>query len=121
MSIPSPSVPIGIYGIDKSAPRAGRGWGLWTPGIEAAVTAAGGVAVQLPPAPRAWPEALEGIHGVVFLGVDRPGVHPGAEEAALLSHCRQRRLPLLAIDHGLLTLNAAFGGTVYLDLARDLP
>jgi putative glutamine amidotransferase len=35
--------------------------------------------------------------------------------------CRQHRFPLLAIDQGVLAMNAAFGGTNYGDLARELP
>jgi putative glutamine amidotransferase len=120
MSANSPTVHIGILGTDP-APRAHRGWGIWSPGYTAAVTAAGAVPVALPPRPpRSWQEALQGVQGVVFAGADRPGA-PAVAEEGLLTHCRQQRLPLLAIDQGMLALNTAFGGSNYLDLARELP
>jgi putative glutamine amidotransferase len=78
--------------------------------------------VVLPrPGQRSWPEALQGVHGVVFAGSERGGTHAVAEEEGLLTHCRQQRLPLLAIDQGMLTLNTTFGGGNYIDLARELP
>ncbi len=122
MSAVSPCVNIGILNTDPTAPCAHRGWGIWSPGYPAAVTASGGVPVELPPRPpRSWADTLQGIHGVVFAGADRPGPHAALEEEGLLAHCRQQRLPLLAIDRGLLALNTAFGGSNYLDLARELP
>jgi putative glutamine amidotransferase len=42
-------------------------------------------------------------------------------EEQLCMWCRAHRLPLLAIDHGLHTLNAVFGGSLYFDLPRELP
>ena len=119
----TPSIQIGILGTDQFAARAGRGWGIWSPGYRAAVTAAGGVPVPLAPHPgqRSWQEALQGVHGVVFAGGERGGTYAATEEEGLLTYCRQQRLPLLAIDQGLLTLNTTFGGSVYLDLARELP
>jgi putative glutamine amidotransferase len=122
MATPLPSVTIGILGSDRAAPRVGRGWGIWSPGYDAAITAAGGTAIQLAPRPlRSWQETLQGVNGVVFAGAERDGAHAVAEEEALLTYCRQRRLPLLAIDQGMLALNTAYGGGNYLDLARELP
>src|SRR5436305_9029431 len=101
MAVAIPSVHIGIFGTDKPGQSCGRGWGIWSPGHHAAVTAAGGVPVPLTPQ-RPWAEALQGVHGVLFAGTERPAAHPSPEEEALLNYCRQRRLPLLAIDQGLL-------------------
>ena len=122
MSAIPTSIHIGILGTDKTTSRVGRGWGIWSPGYEAAVTAAGGVPVPLPrPGQTSWQEALQGVHGIVFAGGERGGGHTYAEEEGLLTCCRQLRLPLLAIDQGMLALNTAFGGGNYLDLARELP
>src|SRR5262249_1461251 len=44
-----------------------------------------------------------------------------AEEEVLVRFCRQHRIPLLAIDRGMHILNTAFGGTLHIDLARELP
>jgi gamma-glutamyl-gamma-aminobutyrate hydrolase PuuD len=70
---------------------------------------------------RTWSEILREIHGVVYAG--NPGGASGsyADEQSLCLHCRDRKIPLLAIDQGLHTMNATFGGSVYLDLAREVP
>ena len=44
-----------------------------------------------------------------------------AESEKLAVACRARRLPLLAVDQGLLLLNQALGGTVFQDLSREQP
>src|SRR5262249_32575294 len=40
---------------------------------------------------------------------------------SLCLFCSRNRIPVLAIDHGLHALNVAHGGTLYLDLPRELP
>jgi putative glutamine amidotransferase len=116
------SVRIGICGSESSCQRPARGWGIWPTGYPAALSAAGAVPVPLsaPADPAAWGERLQDVHGLVFAGDARDGCAPAAD-SALLQWCREHRLPLLAIDEGLLTLNATFGGSSYLDLARELP
>ncbi len=49
------------------------------------------------------------------------GKRPTAEAEELCMWCNNHHFPLLGIDHGLHLLNTAHGGTVYLDLPRDLP
>ena len=123
MSSPTPSVRIGIFGSEESASRPGRSRGIWPIGYPGIVTAAGGVPVPLvkKSASATWTEALRDIHGVVFAG-GNPATPGGyADEQSLCLHCRDRNIPVLAIDQGLLTLNTTFGGSVYLDLARELP
>jgi putative glutamine amidotransferase len=122
MSANLPSVRIGICGSESSCERPTRAWGLWPTGYPAALAAAGAEPVPLaaPAHPSGWGEQLQDLHGLVFAGAVRDGSAPDAE-AALLQWCRERRLPLLAIDEGMLSLNAAFGGSSYLDLARELP
>src|SRR5262245_742314 len=119
MSAPILSVRIAFCGAENPCHRANRGWGIWPTGYPAALTAAGATPVPLPqaPGPRGWDDALHGVHGLVFAGSGRTP----ATDANLLQWCRERRLPLLAIDDGLLTLNATFGGSSYLDLPRELP
>ncbi|HYT92812.1 MAG TPA: gamma-glutamyl-gamma-aminobutyrate hydrolase family protein [Gemmataceae bacterium] len=117
-----PSVRIAFCGSENPGPRSGRGWGIWPTGYPAALTAVGAVPVPLTQAPpRGWDEVLGDVHGLVFAGSDRAGMSPLADTAGLLQWCREHRLPLLAIDQGLLTLNTTFGGSCYLDLARELP
>jgi putative glutamine amidotransferase len=70
---------------------------------------------------RQWPDILREVHGVIYAGNNNGSAGTYADEQSLCLHCRDRKIPLLAIDHGLHTLNATFGGSVYLDLARELP
>ena len=46
---------------------------------------------------------------------------PGAGDEDFCEHCRERRLPLLAVDGGLHVLNTLYGGTLFLDLPRERP
>jgi putative glutamine amidotransferase len=116
-------VRIAFHGSESPAQRSGRGWGIWPTGYPAALTAAGAVPVPLaqPGPQRGWGEALADVHGLVLAGSDRAGAPTLADSAGLLQWCRDHKLPLLAIDQGMLTLNTAFGGSTYLDLARELP
>jgi putative glutamine amidotransferase len=123
MSTNASPLRIGIYGTEKAANQGGRGCGLWPPGYTAAVTAAGGTpfALALPKSGRGWEEFRTGVDGVVFLGSDSPDARHDAEQKRLCDWCRQQKVPLLAVDGGLHALNTAFGGTVHLDLAQELP
>jgi putative glutamine amidotransferase len=96
---------------------------LWPTGYPAALTAAGATPVPLTPPdrPHGWDELLKDLHGLVLAGTDRASARQPEDDMELLQRCRARRLPLLAIDQGMLTLNASFGGSSYLDLARELP
>jgi putative glutamine amidotransferase len=122
MSSRAPSIRIGIYGHDRVGRNERHGCGLWPAGIAACLTAAEAEPVAVgEAADRSWDEVFDGIHGVVLTGHDADGRHPTAESEELCLWCNNRRFPLLAIDHGLHVLNTAHGGTVYLDLPRDLP
>src|SRR4051794_26929761 len=123
MSAPSLCVRIGICGAESADQRPHRAWGLWPTGYPAALNAAGATPVLItPPAsPRRWGDVLTGLHGLVLAGSDRLGARQPADDAALLQWCREHWLPLLAIDHAMLTLNTCFGGSSYLDLPRELP
>ena len=123
MPAPTPSIRIGICGTEESTAPATRNRGIWPVGYPGIVTAAGATPVVLerPTGKRTWGDLLREVHGVVFAG--SPAGAPGtyADEQSLCLHCRDRQIPMLAIDQGLHTLNATFGGSVYLDLARELP
>lgn len=120
-AIPTP-VRIGIFGPEYRAGSEGRGCGLWTPGYSAAVAAAGGEPVALGTgAERVRTDQLEGLHGLVLTGHDLDTIRQVAEGERLCGWCRRQRLPLLAVDHGLHILNLSGGGTLYLDLPRELP
>jgi putative glutamine amidotransferase len=113
---------IGIYGSDECSKEDGRGCGLWPTGYAAALTAAGATPVPLDErAVRSWGDVLDELHGVVFSSRDRGGVQPLPEEERFCQRCRRHSLPLLCVNHGLQVLNAVFGGTLYLDLAREFP
>ncbi|MDT4976266.1 MAG: putative glutamine amidotransferase [Pseudonocardiales bacterium] len=120
-------------------------WGVWSETADLlpvhyadGVTAAGGVAMLLPPAPRADPEtaaaaALDGLHGLALAGgadVDpdryravrdaRTGpARPDRDawELTLTRAALDRGLPVLAICRGMQVLNVALGG----DLVQHLP
>jgi gamma-glutamyl-gamma-aminobutyrate hydrolase PuuD len=119
MAVPTPSIRIGIFGCDESISSPKRNRGIWPVGYPGIVTAAGANPVLLdkPAGRRTWSDILRDVHGVVFAGNSADY----GDEQSLCLHCRDRKIPLLAIDHGLQTLNATFGGSVYLDLARELP
>jgi putative glutamine amidotransferase len=119
----NPSPPrIGIYGPDHTAGQQARGCGLWAPGYAAAVTAAGGTPVSLHlKAGCSWDELLEGLDGVLLTGRSARTARQQAEEDEFCHWCRKLGLPLLAVDGGLHLLNTTFGGTLHLDLSRELP
>lgn len=121
---PTP-IRIGIYGSEERINHhEPRGCALWPAGYGGTISAAGGTPMLLPQVHSAddWDEVLNGIDGVVFaMSYQTPGGAMLAVEDALCQWCRIRRTPLLAIDQGLLVLNSTFGGTLYADLARELP
>jgi CTP synthase (UTP-ammonia lyase) len=123
-SIVAPSTPtirIGIFGPDD-ATREKHGCGLWPAGTAACITTANGIPVFIPEGmERPWAELLDGVHGVVVSSHDLGERRPSHEAESLLQFCRENEIPILAVDHGLHALNTAFGGTVHLDLPRDLP
>lgn len=111
---------IGIMGKEPMAGRV-RGCGLWPPGYAAAVEAAGGTPALLarPKGKATWEDILDGIKGVVFTGPSN-AVEPGKPDP-LVETCRELCIPMLCVDEGLLALNETFGGSVFVDLARELP
>ncbi|MGF1578692.1 MAG: gamma-glutamyl-gamma-aminobutyrate hydrolase family protein [Gemmataceae bacterium] len=118
-------VRIGIYGNDSPNTTATicRHPGLWALGYAGSVSACEAVPIDLfaPTGDHTWGDILEEIDGVVLAGFTDPADRHPAHEEALVKYCRERSLPLLAIDQGMHILNNAFGGTVQEDLARDRP
>ena len=122
MSTSLPSPRLGVYGCERTANQPHRGCGLWAAGYDAVISAAGGTPVPLRPLPgRSWDELLENIDGVIFAESRAVPAPKQASEERLCEWCRELSLPLLAVDHGLHVLNTTFGGTLHLDLPRELP
>jgi gamma-glutamyl-gamma-aminobutyrate hydrolase PuuD len=122
MSGTPPPVRVGVYGQDYSRPGERHGCKLWPAGVEASVTAAEATPVSLNGLRgRAWDDVLETLHGVVVAGHDGDARRHDADAEELCEWAHARRLPLLAVDHGLHALNTSHGGTVHYDLPRDLP
>lgn len=119
----TPTIRIGIVGDTAKARPDGRGCGLWPVGYPGTVTAAGGTPVPLPfaTARQSWEQILEDVEGVVFAGLPSSSPRELTEATQLCETCRERRLPLLAVDTGLHVLNCTFGGTIHENLARELP
>jgi hypothetical protein len=112
-------VRVAIFGAEPKPARPGKIWGLWPATHPAALSAAGAepVRLHLPRGNYSWDNLFDGVHGVVYLGGERTRGH----EESFCQWCRARALPMLVIDEGLHTLNSAFGGTNYRDLAGELP
>ena len=123
MSTPTSCPRIGIYGTDAVDLSEKRGCALWPAGYAAAVTEAGGapVALELPRPGSDWEDALEGIEGVLFLGNGPATGWRATQEERLCRWCQERGLPLLAVDYGMHVVNVAFGGTLHVDLAHEVP
>jgi len=118
-SEPTTSLRLAIYGSEIALPR--RNIGLWFSGYQGFITAAGATPVFLKPAigDRSWDEVIGDCDGVIVCGFNGPTKHGDMESLCLWA--RANRFPLLAIDRGLLALNAALGGLNYEDLPRELP
>jgi putative glutamine amidotransferase len=114
----SSTLRVGIYGKDVAV--SGRNVGLWASGYRGALEASGAEPVLLKPntGGDSWGEILAGLCGVVFSAFDSAKQGDGE---SLCHWCKRHQFPILAIDQGLLVLNAAFGGTNFDDLARQVP
>jgi putative glutamine amidotransferase len=113
---------IGVYGGDDRSSQASRGFGLWAPGYKAALVAAEATPVPLRLLPGcSWDELLEDVDAVIFAESQATTPRHQAEEERLCEWCRELGLPFLGVDHGLHVLNTTFGGTIHLDIARELP
>ena len=103
-----------------------------------AVSAAGGVAIILPPQPDAAAELLDTIDGLLLSG--GPDVHPtrygdviihaatyGIDpardelELALVNGAMERQLPIFGICRGIQVLNVALGGSLIQDVPSEHP
>lgn len=122
MSTTASPVLIGVYGPDCGRPNERHGCGLWQSGIAACITAAEASSVPLREGGnRSWDQVLAEVQGVIVSGHDLAPRRTTIEVESLCLYCSRNRIPILAIDHGLHALNVAHGGSLYLDLPRDLP
>ena len=121
MFAPNPNLHIAVYGSEVR--KGGRGVGLWAAGYAGAVAAAGANPrlLRQSSGDKSWGEVLEGTQGVVVCGFHDADPSKMGDVESLCLWCKRHRFPLLAIDQGLLAMNAAFGGLNYSDLSRELP
>jgi len=123
MSKNIPSVRIGIFGSTGARDHERHGCGLWEAGYAPCVAAEGGEPVFLGETinGRSWDQVLDGLDGIVFAAGENPSPRLAAQGERLSTWCRKHKFPVLAIDGGMHVLNKTFGGTLYHDLARELP
>jgi putative glutamine amidotransferase len=123
MSTISPGIRIGFCGSEENDTTQPRGCGLWPTGYRAALTTAGAmpVPIDLHRSSGRWLEQVRVLDGVVLAAGDLTSASRLAAEEELCLWCRDWDLPLLAVDHGMHVLTTSFGGSVYLDLPRELP
>ena len=114
-------VRLAVYGPEISVPA--RGVGLWSAGYKSCIIAADATPVFLKQnrGDRSWGEIVHGCHGIVVVGFEptREGANGDAE--SLCQWAKKHKVPMLAIDNGMLAMNASFGGLTYFDLPRELP
>src|ERR1700722_8079789 len=99
MSVSLPSIRIGICGAENSAAPVTRQRNIWPVGYPGIVAAAGAEPVILskPSGRRHWGDILRDVHGVVYAGNNGGSAGTYADEQSLCLHCRDRKIPILAI------------------------
>ena len=109
--------------MDEPATDGPRGCRLWDIGYESALKAAGAEAVMLGSSPprRGFKEWLSLVDGIVWTSTLEGGGQASSDDVAFCQWCRKNRVPLLAIDNGLHTLNTAFGGNLHQELCLERP
>jgi hypothetical protein len=113
---------IGLFAPDETTSAQARGFFPRVPDYAPALTAAGATPVALRRLPGcSWDELVADLDGVVFAADEAARAQRQADGERLCAWCRTLGLPLLAVGGGLHALNAAHGGSLYLDLARELP
>jgi putative glutamine amidotransferase len=119
-----PAPVIGIFGPDDSAEGERHGCGLWAAGYSAAMTQAGSSPISLLSrlANRvSYDNALQDIQGILLTGNESLSGRHIQEAERLCTWCRKKGLPLMGIDMGMHIMNNTFGGSVYMDLPREMP
>jgi putative glutamine amidotransferase len=114
---------VAIYGPEEASTNESRGCNLWAMGYAATLTAAGATPVSIGDlgSGASWGEVLRDLDGVVWTGRYRPDLTLTSAEERLCQWCRKNRMPLLAVDEALHSLNSAFSGTLHFDLAKERP
>jgi len=118
----NPVLRVGVYGRDVGVP--GRMVGMWPSGYRGALDASGAEPVFLERAAgdEPWSEILDGLAGVIYCGFGPAAAEDSEGDGeSLCLWCQRNRFPLLAIDHGLLVMNAAFGGLNFANLVKEMP
>jgi putative glutamine amidotransferase len=122
MPHPLPTPRIGIFAPDDMTAPPARGFAPWPPGYAPALDAVGATPVTLRRLPGcSWDELVADLDGVVFAVAEAAPARRQADGERLCAWCRTLGLPLLAVGGGLHALNAAHGGSLHLEVARELP
>jgi putative glutamine amidotransferase len=119
----STTLRIGIYGPEETPAHRLHCHTPWPSGYAAALREAGAIPVPLGEGRwRSAPtETLGHLHGLVWTGGAGAASTASPANGRLCAWCRKNGFPLLAVDEALHALNVACGGTLYTDLARELP
>lgn len=123
MSTEQTPVRIGIFGIDPITNHSlDRHPNLWEAGYAGSLTASDAVPVELsaPKGKHTWGDILEEIDGVVYAGFEHESRY-FLQEQMLCRYCRDNKIPILAVDEGLLAMNIHLGGLNYDNLPREMP
>lgn len=123
MSTNTTPIRIGFFGADGCEGYERHGCCLWAAGYAPVITAGGGIFVPLDNFTGKKPtlEMLEGLDGIIYAEHDSQADKRQAAGEKICDWCCKHRLPLMVVDRALHVMNSYYGGSIYADLAHELP